>query len=159
MKTGKLVALSEQYMIDCGKAYYPGRLFGCDGGNLDAIPDFIHNFGLELRKNVPYFAGERTCPFHEEMDIKKTGYIRMPIEKVAKVYMNSWADVLPFGPLMINFAVGDNFHNYGGGIFNGTGCGKTENHAMVVVGHGRAEGKEFWLYRNSFGKLWGEGAT
>lgn len=51
IKTGELVAFSEQYLIDCVKQYYPDHLLGCIGGQAGSMGEFIHNFGMELRAN------------------------------------------------------------------------------------------------------------
>jgi hypothetical protein len=35
-------------------------------------------------------------------------------------------------------------------------CESMPNHSLLVVGHGRQNGEEYWLLRNSFGKIRGE---
>lgn len=73
------------------------------------------------------------------------------------------------GPLTLTFFVGDDFHKYGGGIYdpftiynNETGeytsecSGQSINHAMNLVGYGSEDGTDYWIIRNSWSEDWGE---
>lgn len=65
------------------------------------------------------------------------------------------------GPVSSNLlADGDGFRHYAGGIYDATDCasnGTSVNHAVVVVGFGEtADGKKYWLARNTWGTMWGE---
>lgn len=145
--TGKRVALSGQYMIDCGYGRFRG-LNGCEGAAVAGAPDFIHNFGLELRINYPLSPKLGECPYKQNMGLERTGYIRMPIEKAALLFPNKWADVLPHGPLYVSFAAGLDFDDYGGVVYDGRGCDtgqEADNHAIGLVGHGCQDGEQFWL--------------
>jgi len=48
-----------------------------------------------------------------------------------------------------------NWSSYTSGVFK---CGFyfQVNHAVTAVGYGNADGKDYWLIRNSWGKRWGE---
>ena len=46
--------------------------------------------------------------------------------------------------------------NYKSGIYAGTDCSSSINHATNVVGWGTASGVDFWIMRNSWGATWGE---
>lgn len=48
---------------------------------------------------------------------------------------------------------------YGGGVANDINCsGSPEStHAMLLVGSGREDGYDYFLFRNSWGYHWGEG--
>lgn len=152
---GQLLAFSEQYMVDCGKGRVK-TMNGCQGSPIYQIPYFMHNFGLELREHYPYAAREMQCPYHNDTDLRTTGFIRVHLGHSLSVPVDRWPEVLKRGPLLVAVAAGDNFSQYGRGVDSGADCAERENHAMMVVGHGREDGQEYWLLRNSFGVQWGE---
>lgn len=156
---GDLVPFSEQYIVDCGKGRFKDSGGGgCNGGSLDESATFVHNFGLELRTNYPYKARELPCPYSNETDLKSTGYVRAELTDVLVVPLAHWPPNLKRGPLYVDIIPTDGFHEYGGGVHN-VACKSDADrcHAMVVIGHGREEGLEYWLVRNSHGVGWGEG--
>ena len=48
------------------------------------------------------------------------------------------------------------FQGYTGGILDSTDCGTTLDHAVIAVGYGTENGKEYYLVRNSWGADWGD---
>lgn len=164
-KNHHLVSFSEQYMIDCGQGRLEG-MDGCEGATDTSVVEFIHNFGLELSRNYPYMEREETCPYDDETDLSTTGYIRMELGAFMEVPVKLWPMMLEEMPLYIIIEMDDNFLDYGGGVYDGSKCKQYDEeadedtprdyHAMVLVGHGREDGQEFWLIRNSHGADWGE---
>ena len=49
----------------------------------------------------------------------------------------------------------DMFRNYAGGIID-SGCTTARNHAIVIIGYGSEDGRDYWLCKNSLGADWGE---
>lgn len=156
-QTGKLQSFSEQFMIDCGK-FTSTDLGGCEGGTDDLAADFTFEFGLQLRMDYPYLERDGECPFERKEDMKKAGYLMMRDNKqYREVKLNRLDKALERSPLLLGLLVNDDFSFYGGGVDNLDNCGSYDmSHAMLIVGHGRQDGVEYYLFRNSYSTSWGE---
>jgi len=157
-KFGKLVRFSEQYMVDCGP--HVGGL-ACEGGSAAHILKFVRNFGLELRKNYPYYARNQTCPLDEtSADLSTAGYIRFDSASGIYAYQDVWEEYLHFGPIYVLIRTqNSDFSQYSGGVHEMGECSKDEpaNHSLVLVGYGQLDGVKYWKLRNSYSIGWGEG--
>lgn len=154
-QTGKLVPFSEQYMIDCGKHT---NLNGCNGGNMVGMATFIMDWGIELRYNYPYLAKESTCPY-EKKDWERAGFLKPVVKNfIMEQDMAKWPRLLKeYGPFIVIIMQPKDFYFYGGKVHKGHNCKETHGiHAMLLVGHGRENGQEYWIFRNSYGYKWGD---
>lgn len=151
IKSGKLVSLSEQELVDCDTA---GEDEGCEGGLMDTAFTFIRrNGGLATESEYPYAASDSTCKaasLHKEATIG--GYEDVPANSEAsllKAVANQPVSVAVEGS-------GFDFQFYSGGLFGGH-CGTDLDHAVLVIGYGSTqEGTKYWLIKNSWGTTWGE---
>ena len=85
--------------------------------------------------------------------VKTTGWYNVPPRSV-----NHLKASIVAGPTTVMVDGGDyRFHLYQSGILDSTNCGKELTHAMVAIGYGKENDKEYFIVRNSYGKLWGEG--
>ncbi|KAJ4700459.1 putative Cysteine protease [Melia azedarach] len=151
IKTGKLVSLSEQQLVDCATN---GNNQGCNGGLMDdAFKYIIENQGIASEKTYPYEGRDGTCDKEkaEERAAQITKY-----EDVASNDEGALLNAVANQPVSVAIDA-RNLKLYDGGIFDGE-CGTSLNHGVTVVGYGTSEeGKKYWLIKNSWGSDWGEG--
>ncbi|KAL2454685.1 KDEL-tailed cysteine endopeptidase CEP2 [Abeliophyllum distichum] len=151
IKTGKLVSLSEQELIDCD---YNTDNQGCEGGYMEKAFAFIKKIGgITTEHDYPYVGKNNKCKTTEEKEraVKISSYKAIPagseealLAAVAKQPVSVAID-----------AGGYDFQLYSSGIFSGY-CGKDLNHGVAAVGYGEANGEKYWLVKNSWGTNWGE---
>lgn len=154
-ETKSLTDFSVQYVIDCG---VKNGLRGCKGGKITNVGRFIRKFGIELNAMYPYSGSENHCPIGEGLDSeKKAGYLRPDISKWQNFpEIAAWYKWLPKSPLIVGINMPADFLAYGGGVHDGSNCEAGKTHAMLLVGSGKEDDKEFWLLKNSFSDIWGE---
>lgn len=162
-KDEKFIKFSEQILVDCGK---PSGLKGCERGSYNAAMKFIDSYGLLASKKHPYVGVEQQCPMEQNSELTREMESRKPKTSDAKpLRIREWVDYLKERPLLVYLFLDDDLWDYGGGLFTYRkdkpkelpNCDKSLGHFMVLVGHGRVDGQEYWLLANSYGNEWGEG--
>ncbi|OMO61096.1 hypothetical protein COLO4_33566 [Corchorus olitorius] len=150
LKTGKLISLSEQELVDCDTK---GEDQGCNGGLMDdAFKFIINNQGLTTESEYPYKGVDGTCNANKEAAAKITGYEDVPANSEAALLK-----AIANQPVSVAIdAGGFEFQFYSGGIFTGS-CGTQLDHGVTAVGYGVGDdGTKYWLVKNSWGSSWGE---
>jgi hypothetical protein len=155
-ETGELREFSTRYIVDCGPRRYH-YIRGCDGGTSTVTGYFIGKYGLELAAMYPHLEKlDNQCPYRADAPIEHMGYLKANIEEVVQIEVEHMEEFLEETPLIVDCSTDSTFKSYGGGVYDGKHCRPESDHMMVLVGHGRQNGEEYWLLRNSFGKSWGE---
>jgi len=152
-KTGELVNLSEQNLVDCDK-----KSSGCNGGlEIWAWDYIIKNNGINLEEDYPYEATHHhNCNFDENNRVlTMTDYIEYPNDEEALT--NHIAEE---GPVSVSMdASHKSFQHYSSGVYQEPHCGNGErdlDHAILGVGYGTENGDGYFLVKNSWGTTWGE---
>ncbi|XP_077227552.1 senescence-specific cysteine protease SAG39-like [Tasmannia lanceolata] len=152
LKTGKLISLSEQEVVDCDTK---GVDQGCEGGLMDDAFKFIqHNQGLTTETKYPYKGVDGTCNTKKAAThaAKINGYKDVPANS-EKALLKAVANQ----PISVAIdASGYAFQFYSSGVFTGD-CGTSLDHGVTAVGYGTStDGTKYWLVKNSWGNAWGE---
>ena len=148
IKSGELLDLSEQQLVDCAGGIWFNH--GCNGG----LPSFAfryirHAGGLTKQSEYPYNAKDGSCQHPKDLYAKLDTWVNVKsdVESVeAAVTQQPLAIAIHANPIM----------HYTSGIFEDQHCGTQLNHAVGLDGYGSQGGQDYWIVRNSWGTDWGE---
>ncbi|KII63832.1 Digestive cysteine proteinase 2 [Thelohanellus kitauei] len=152
IKTGHLVTLSEQELVNCSKK--EGNK-GCSGGWPNSVFRYaIHN-GLSLARDYKYVGRVRDC--------KKKGInTRFRFSSYVDIYHHNEEQLVRAVSTKRPVSVvidANHLHMmfYHSGILRIHNCDKNNlNHAVLVVGYNKAGSKPYYIVKNSWGTWWGE---
>lgn len=146
-RTGKLMDLSEQQLVDCSTRQ--GN-HGCAGGSLRNTLRYVEKSGGLMRAvDYPYVSKQTRCRFVRQMAL-----VNITSWNIIKSEEALQAAVATIGPIAVSLnAAPKTFQLYGKGIYDDVNCSSVKvNHAMLVVGYTA----DFWILKNWWGKKWGE---
>ncbi|XP_031213967.1 cathepsin 8-like [Mastomys coucha] len=154
-KTGRLVSLSAQNLVDCSRT--EGN-HGCSSGHIFRALKYVwRNGGLEAESTYPYKGREGHCQYLSKHSAARiTGF--SIISRTEEALMHAVATI---GPISVGIdASHESFTFYREGIYYEPKCrSNTVNHAVLLVGYGyegrESDGRKYWLIKNSHGKEWG----
>lgn len=152
-KTGKLVSLSEQNLVDCSEKF--GN-HGCEGGLMDNAFRYIKaNNGIDTEKSYPYIAEDESCHFNaSSVGADDTGYVDVTKDDEGALKVA----VATVGPISVAIDASHmSFQFYKKGVYDEPNCSSTLlDHGVLAVGYGTtSDGQDYWLVKNSWGKGWG----
>ncbi|KAH9498478.1 hypothetical protein Btru_007613 [Bulinus truncatus] len=155
LKTGNLVRLSEQQLIDCSWGF--GN-YGCDGGMENSTYEYIlENGGITSEDQYgQYLAIEGYCKDKSVKPVVQlANFTGLPPGDLSSLKLA----IFHKGPIAVGIdASQSSFHFYANGVYYDPKCGKDLsrlNHAVLAVGYGSLNGHNYWLVKNSWSTYWG----
>ncbi|GAB6027591.1 hypothetical protein CHUAL_001834 [Chamberlinius hualienensis] len=154
-KTGKLVSLSEQNILDCSDD--EGNS-GCFGGTQAHAFYYIQlNHGIDTEEAYPYTGnGYNKCKF-EKKDVGATLYDYQVVKQGNEEKLKE--AIATQGPISVSIdASVYGFEHYKSGVYYEPSCHPDNlNHAVLAVGYGTdAVGGDYYIVKNSWGTDWGQ---
>jgi len=151
IKTGKMVQLSEQQLVDCER-----ELDGCDGGISSwALAWLQYHGGQDTEESYPYEHQTMQCRFNSS-SVGATITQVVNITQDEKGLLQAVGNV---GPVSVAIDVTDDFANYKSGVYSSSDCSSdpmSMNHAVLVVGYNStSNGEDYWIVKNSWGSSFG----
>ncbi|CAF1313205.1 unnamed protein product, partial [Rotaria sordida] len=153
-KTGNLVGLSEENLVDCSRPY--GNQ-GCNGGRMDyAFKYIIDNAGIATEASYPYTATDNgPCSYQAaNVGATMTGYVDIKSGSEADLQ----AAIATIGPISVAIDAGhSSFQFYNSGVYNERSCStRSLNHAVLAFGFNKTASKPYYIVKNSWGPSWGK---
>nr|CAH7715326.1 unnamed protein product [Callosobruchus chinensis] len=151
-KSGKLVSLSEQNLVDCSTKFGNN---GCNGGLMDNAFRYIKaNGGIDTEQSYPYDGKDEKChydPSEKGATVKNTVNVTKSSAQEKRNF--ALTRIETFQSSIIQ-GVKDFFL----GVYSDPECSSTElDHGVLAVGYGTDEnGQDYWLIKNSWGPSWGD---
>lgn len=147
----KLTPFSEQNLVDCDRAWDAG----CNGGLPEVALEYVIKNGIESEADYPYKGRQGKCQFDKSKVAGRASAEKKVPADDEDALKNSVATV---GPIAVGIDASHfSFQLYSHGVYDESRCSSTRlDHAVLVVGYGTENGKDYWLVKNSWSTRWGD---
>ena len=151
IKTGNLIDLSEEQLVDCATGMQYGS-HGCNGGQMEGAFKYLIQNGQCDLSEYPYNPDKTNdCKSCTQVAHFDTCYNVKPNDQ------NSLKSAVAQQPVSVAIEADTQyFQSYSGGILDSPICGTTLDHGVLIVGYGEENGLKYWLLKNSWSTTWGE---
>ena len=149
-KSGELLSLSEQQLVDCATTFN----MGCNGGNPLITYRYLKSHYAILEDDYSYQAVQGACAYDSspktDVQVAQTFQVSQNnVSALKQALSQSTVSVLIEADQRV-------FQLYKTGVFDSAQCGTTLDHAVMLVGYGKDNGQEYWILKNSWNTTWGE---
>ncbi|CAF3498116.1 unnamed protein product [Rotaria socialis] len=156
LKTGNLVRLSAQNLLDCSDKF--GNE-GCNGGLVNAAFQYIKvNNGVDTEASYPYEAVDGKCRFNQStVGATDTGFAQIQSGNETALQIA----IATVGPIAVGIDdLHESFIYYESGVYDEPACSSKDwYHPLVVVGYDTFNNgtvkQDFYFVKNSWGESWG----
>ncbi|XP_067867859.1 digestive cysteine proteinase 2-like isoform X1 [Heterodontus francisci] len=155
LKTGYLIPLSQQMLIDCTWGF--GNR-ACDGGlEWQTFEWIMKHGGIADEESYGSYMGQNGfCHYNQStLTAKLKSYTSVTPGDSEALKMAIFKN----GPVAVGIDVSHkSFRFYSSGVYFEPKCGNNLgdlNHAVLAVGYGTLAGQSYWLIKNSWSTYWG----
>ncbi|KAI7836852.1 hypothetical protein COHA_009305 [Chlorella ohadii] len=151
IRTGKLVSLSEQQLVDCDSE----QNAGCGGGLMDwAFEYLVKNGGVDSEDSYSYWGYGLFCQRRKEADrhvVTIDGYEDVPANDADSLHK-----ALAHQPVAVAVCASPAMQFYSSGVIGDDQCCQDLNHGVLAVGYDNSGDHPHYIVKNSWGDSWGE---
>ena len=151
IKTGNLIDLSEEQLVDCATGMQYGS-HGCNGGQMEGAFKYLIQNGQCALSEYPYTSSKSgSCQSCTQIaHFSSCSYVKPNDQIVLK-------SAVAQQPIAVAIEADTRyFQSYSGGIIDSPSCGTTLDHGVLIVGYGEENGTKYWILKNSWSTSWGE---
>jgi len=148
--------VSYEQLVDCvPNPEECGGTGGCSGATAELAFEYVAHAGVGRRQAYKGYqsGGDGKCNPSSQPAIKTSGFVKLPENQGGPLLQA----IATQGPVVVS-ADASNWASYSSGVFSGCGKDAIINHAILMMGYGTdPQHGKYWLIRNSWGPVWGEG--